>query len=55
MPWVMLKVAIRKEGTYMEPEKFVIQTSAWDEYDPAFFHMTVQVGYQKSWIRRWPQ
>lgn len=36
-------MAVRKEARELEAETFALKDPVWAEYDPAFFHMTVQV------------
>lgn len=40
---VLAQVAVRKEGKEMEAEKFELKPESWTEYDPAFYHISVQV------------
>lgn len=38
-----VQVAVRKEARELEAETFALKDAMWAEFDPAFFHMSVQV------------
>ena len=52
---ILEAVATRREAKELEPEKFVLKDSAWVDYDPAFFHVTVQAHQQASEMRPKPK
>lgn len=52
---ILASVAVRREARDLEAERFVLSENAWEEYDPAFFHMTNQAHQQALEMRPSPK